>query len=187
MWKKIQYLISLIADLLQIVNFFGATPATVATVVCAAIGWMSNISAYYLAVGSIVVFASALYLSREFIVRVGTIPLNDGACIAYDELRGTLWGAAAERLRVDSTPDGIVDYIATGITLEIPVFGKFPPSTRLERISDRFIRSGSIEGGGQLLQLRDQHRSQIVDLTLRKRDLRKAIQHMRESGKEFAK
>lgn len=187
MCKKIQHAISLIADLLQIVSFLGLTPAAVVTAVCAAIGWLSNIPAYYLVVGSIVVFASVLYLSREFIVHIGTISLNDGARIAYEELRGTLWGNAAERLRVDSTPDGILDYMATGITLEIPVFGNFPPSARLERVPDRLIKSGTIEGGGRILQLRDQHRSQIIGLTLRKRDLRKAVRRMRESGKEFAK
>jgi hypothetical protein len=101
--------------------------------------------------------------------------------LAPQQLRGTLWAEAAERLRVDGTPEGILDYLATGLTLEIPVFGRYPPSTKLERIEPRAVKAGSIEGGATFLELRDQHRTRIVDLTVRKADLRKAIKHMRES------
>lgn len=183
MWKKIQHFISLTADLLQIGGFFGLTPAAIVTLVCAIIGWGSNIPAFYLVVGSILVFAASLYLTRELIIRIGAISLAEGARIAYEQLRGTLWGSAAERLRADSKPEGILDYIATGITLEIPVFGKYPPSAKLERVRDRELKSGSIERGASILQLRDQHSSQITDLTIRKSDLRKAISRMRESEK----
>jgi len=184
MWKQIQHFISLTADLIQIGGFFGLTPAAIVTLACATAGWGSNIPAFYLAVGSILVFAASLYLTRELIVRIGAISLSEGARIAYEQIKGTLWASAAERLRIDSTPEGILDYIATGITLEVPVFGKYPPSTKLERVKDRELKSGSIEGGASILQLRDQHHSVITDLTIRKSDLRKVIRQMKEAGKD---
>ena len=183
MWKRIQHFLSLMAALLRIGGFFGLTPAILVTFVCAAFGWLSNIPTFYLIVCALVVFALMLYITRALIIRIGAISLGEGARRAYEELRGTLWGNAAERLRVNSSPNGILDYIATGITLDIPVFGKFSPSTKLERIPSRMLKSGSIEDGGKVLQLRDQHQSQIIDLTVNKRDLQKAIRHMKESGK----
>lgn len=158
------------------------TPAVLAAVVSALIGWFSNTPPLYLTVGIVAVFASTIYLTRQLIVRIGATSLADGARIAYEQLRGSLWGSAAERLRVDSSPDGILDYIATGLTLEVPVFGKFPPSTVLERIPSSMVKSGTIESGARVLQLRDHHRSQITDLTIRKVDLRKAIRRMKEQG-----
>jgi hypothetical protein len=123
MWKKIQHFISLTADLLQIGGFFGLTSAVFVTLICAAAGWMSSIPSFYLIVGSIVVFAATLYLTRELIVRIGAISLAEGARIAYEQLRGTLWASAAERLRVDSTPEGILDYREIeGSTLHFPFF-----------------------------------------------------------------
>jgi hypothetical protein len=187
MWKRVQHILSLTADLLQIGGFFGLTPAAFVTLVCAIAGWASNIPVFYLVTGSILVFAASLYLTRELIVRIGAISLAEGARIAYEQLRGTLWASAAEKLRVNSTPEGILDYLGTGITLEIPVFGKYPPSTKFERVKLHELKSGSIEEGASVLQLRDQHRSQITDLTIRKADLRKAIHHMKESTKEYSR
>lgn len=181
MLKRVQHVLSLTADFLQIGGFLGLTPAALIILLLAVGGWASNIPVVYLVVGSIVFFAVLHYLMRQLIVRIGTISLAEGARIAYEELRGTLWGSAAEKLSVNSTPEGILDYLGTGITLEIPVFGKYPPSTKLERVKRYELESGSIEGGASVLQLRDQRCSQITNLTIRKADLRKAIRHMQES------
>ena len=115
MWKKVQHFLSLAADLLQIGGFFGLTPAALVTLACAIVGWVSEIPAFYLFVGIIGVFAASLYLTQELVVRIGAVPLSEGARIAYEQLRGTLWGEAAERLRVNSSPEGILDYMATEI------------------------------------------------------------------------
>lgn len=178
MLKKIQNAISLTADLLQIGGFLGLTPAVILTLVATVAG-VGQVPFSYLFGGAIVVFAASVYLTRALIVRVGTISLADGSRIAYEKLRGTLWADAAERLRVDSTPEGILNYMATGISLEIPVFGKYPPSTMLERVKDLDLNSGSIQEGGRVFLLRDQHQSRIIDLVVRKSDLRKVIRQMK--------
>jgi vacuolar-type H+-ATPase subunit I/STV1 len=185
MWVKIKSKLSLISDLLQIGGFLGFTPAIFVTTACTLIGLTKNISAYYLFFGAILIFAASAYLLREFNIRIGTISLTDASRQAYEELRGTLWGHAAEKLRVDHSPEGVLDYIGTGLTLEIPLFGKYPPSRRLEQVKLSDVKSGSIEGGASILQLRDQHKSKITDLTIRKSDLWKTIRKMKEAGKEF--
>ena len=98
MWKRVQRALSLTADFLQIGGFFGLTPAALVILLLAVGGWAPNIPVVYLVVGSIVVFAALHYLMRQLIVRIGTISLAEGARIAYEELRGTLWGSAAEKL-----------------------------------------------------------------------------------------
>ncbi len=185
MWQRFQHYLSLTADLIQIGGFFGLTPAALITLACAAIGWISQIPTFNLVVGLILVFAASLYLTRELIIRIGAIPLTEAARIAYEQLRGTLWGTAAERSRADSSPDGILDYMGTGLSLKIPIFGKFPPSTILERVPTNQLGSGSIEGGAKFLQLRDKHRTRITDLIVRKSSLRKAIREMKDSTKDF--
>jgi uncharacterized membrane protein len=109
MWKEAQHFLSLVADLLQIGGFFGFTPAALVTLACAIVGWASDSPAFYLFVGIVGVFAASLYLTQELVVRIGSVPLSEAARIAYEQLRGTLWGAAAERLRVDSSPEGSVE------------------------------------------------------------------------------
>lgn len=186
MWKRAQHYLSVMADFLQIGGFLGLTLAILSTLLTSILGWMAQVPVFYFLVASVVVFAGVLYLARQLILRIGTISLAEGARIAYEQLRGTLWATAAERLRVDSTPEGILNYLATGLTIEIPVFGKYPPSTRLERIKTSDLKSGSIEGGATVLQLTDHHHTQITDLTVRKKDIRKAICHMKVSPKAFS-
>lgn len=151
------------------------------------IGWMSDIPIFWVVIATPVAFAATLVLTQQLVPRIGMVSLAKGARIAYEQLRGTLWAEAASRLRVDGTPEGILDYLGTGLTAEIPVFGKYPPSTKLERIETRAVKTGTIEGGATYLELNDQHRTRIVDLTVRKSDLRKAIKHMRESTSAFSR
>lgn len=185
MWKLIKDILSFAATLIRIGGLLGLTPAILVTVACAASAWISSIPMFYLVIFSLTVFALMLCITRALIIKIGAISLGEGARRAYEELRGTLWADAAERLRVNSSPNGILDYIATGIAHDIPVFGKFSPSTRLEQIPSRTLKTGAIEDGGKVLRLRDQHQSQIVDLTVNKCDLRKAIRQMKESGKNL--
>jgi hypothetical protein len=181
MWKRIQNWLSIVADLLQISGFLGLTPATILSVVAVVAGW-GSVSIFWIVIATPVVFATTLFLTLQIAPRIGTLSLREGARRAYEELRGTLWATAAERLAVDKTPDGILDYLGTGISAEIPIFGKYPPSTRLERIKDFDLKAGSIARGATVLQLRDARRTEVVDLTIRKSDFRKAVKLMGEEA-----
>jgi hypothetical protein len=185
MSKSIKDHLSLLADLLQVVSFIGLTPAICLALVSMVFGYLAQIPVFYLVVGTAIVFVSVVYLSSAFILRVGTISLADAARIAYEQLRGTLWADAAERMRANSTPEGILDYLATGLSLHIAVYGTYGPSSKSEKIPETDLRSGSIEQGATTLQLRDNRNIFVKALTVRKRELRVAIRHMKESTVEF--
>jgi hypothetical protein len=113
----------------------------------------------------------------------GMIPLRDGAKRAYEQLRGTIWAEAAERLRAEKTPDGILDYIAVGIgDDQTPIYAKHPPSERLEPVTAFEMKTGWIRGGARFLQLRDDQKTVLTDLSIKRRDLAVAIKRMRDGG-----
>jgi hypothetical protein len=109
------------------------------------------------------------------------IPLDEASRRAYEQLRGTLWASAAERLNIQQTPEGIQEYIAQGIAGEIELFGTYLPSTKMERIRERDINAGNFTDGGQTLELRNQTRTIIKNVSVRRSDLKRAIAKMRET------
>lgn len=117
----------------------------------------------------------------------GMLPLSDAARKAYEQLRGTLWGEAAERLNPDKTPDGILDYIGMGIAAEVQVYAKHPPSTKLEPVSEVERKTGSIREGARMLRLRDERRTVLTDLSIKRRDLGVAIKKMKEDDPPHVK
>ena len=90
-------------------------------------------------------------------------------------------------MRVDKTPEGILDYMATGLAPHVTVFGVYPPSTKQELVPAQEVKRGSFEKGATILKLRNKQESVVTNLRVRRRDLRKAIKHMRESTAAFAR
>lgn len=113
----------------------------------------------------------------------GKVSLPIAARIAYEEARAhdTIWAHAAERLAVDKTPAGILDYFAGYIAGEAQVYGRRPPSTRTEPIVKLQAQSGTFSGGAQSLRLRDQVGTEYVDLQIARKDLRFIRKRMREA------
>ena len=187
MWKRLRDWLSVVADFLQVAGYFGWTPAAVVSLLAIIFGWLGQVAIFWIVIAPPIAFAATLVLTQRFAPRIGMISLSEGARVAYEQLRGTLWAEASERLRVNGTPEGILDYLATRLIAEIPVFGKYPPSTKLEKIEPRVLKSGSVEGGATFLELSDQHRTRIIELTVRRSELRNAIKHMRESTSAFSR
>jgi hypothetical protein len=103
MWKRLRDWLSLIADFLQLAGFLGWTPAAVVSLLAFVVGWITHVQTFWVIVATPVAFAASLALTHYFVPRLGTVTLKEGARIAYEQLRGTLWAEAAERLRVDGT------------------------------------------------------------------------------------
>jgi hypothetical protein len=181
MWEFAKRQLSLVADLLQVAGFFGISPATICSLAVVLIGSLGNFSFFYLGLVAVLVFVFVFCLTWRF----GSVSLSLGARQAYEKLRGTVWAEAAERLRIDSSPNGILDYVATAISLHAPIYGEYLPSTRLEKIPDRHTKSGSIKEGATVLQLNDQHKREVVGLRVKRSHLRGAIKHMSEGAKAF--
>lgn len=111
------------------------------------------------------------------------VALAVAARIAYEEARAhdTIWAHAAERLAVDKTPDGILDYVAGYIAGQAQLYGRRPPSTRLEPVAKLQAQSGKFYGGAKLLRLRDGVRTEFSDLHVSRKDLRAVRKQMRSA------
>ncbi|MFJ1258780.1 hypothetical protein [Cupriavidus sp. CuC1] len=113
------------------------------------------------------------------------VSLSDAARLAYEEARvnNTIWARAAERLAVNRTPGGILDYIAGYFACEVQLYGRRPPSQRLEAV-DRFqAKHGTFRGGARNLYLRDQSKTEFSDLQVSRKDLKTVRELMRNALK----
>ena len=88
-------------------------------------------------------------------------------------------------MRAEQTAEGILDYLATGLSLHVTIYGTYGPSTKIEKLPESDIRMGHIENGATALVLRDNRNLVVENLHVRKRELWAAIRHMRESTAEF--
>ncbi len=110
----------------------------------------------------------------------GKISLFEGARLAYERLKGTLWSNAAERLSLPrNSPEGILDYMAVALSQDSPIYGRRPPSTQLERIDEREFKRGTITGGGKVLGQYGESSPAYLDLAIERRELRRAIKRMK--------
>jgi hypothetical protein len=113
------------------------------------------------------------------------MPLQKAARIAYEEARasGSVWAHAAERLAVNKTPEGILDYFAAYFAGEVPLFGKRPPSTREEVIDQLQAKHGVFSDGAKTLTLRDKSRTSFIDLRVEKKNLAQMVEAVRQGLK----
>ncbi|CAG9170407.1 hypothetical protein [Cupriavidus pinatubonensis] len=175
---------------------FWALIVSVVTLAQALGGWQSQgaamlliIFALVLLIGSSVVWLGLPETMRWTSTAVKSLTLGRSvalpiaARIAYEEARAhdTIWAHAAERLAVDKTPDGILDYVAGYIAGEAQIYGRRPPSTRLEPIAKVQAQSGTFYGGAKILRLRDGTRTEYSHLQVSRKDLRIVRRQMREA------
>jgi len=111
----------------------------------------------------------------------GKLALPDAARIAYEAARKnkTLWAEAAERLGVDNTPAGILDYVATYFGMHVPIIGKRPPSTVDEMIDMKQAGKGTFEGGATRLEMNDGH-TVFTDLRVCAKDVKLVVKKLSE-------
>lgn len=149
----------------------------VASIALASYAYLKNLQPAY-----ILVTVVALFLLGYFTRAFGHISLTEGSRKAYTDLRGTIWGTAAERLNADQTPEGILNYMAIALTDKLPVFGKFPPSDKLELIDHKEFTRGSTLGGGSIVKRFGQQHPHITELTISKFELYRAIRSMKKQS-----
>lgn len=111
----------------------------------------------------------------------GKLALRDAARIAYEAARkhGTAWAHAAEKMGVDKSPAGVLDYVATYFGMHVPLVGKRPPSTLDETIDIRTGPKGSFEGGAERLEMDDEH-TVFTDLRVKAKDVKTVVAKMSE-------
>lgn len=111
----------------------------------------------------------------------GNLALHDAARVAYEAARknDTLWAHAAEKLGVDKSPAGILDYVATYFVMHVPIVGKRPPSTVDETIDMKQAGRGTFEGGAMRLEMSDGHTA-FIDLRVKSSDVKLVVAKMSE-------
>jgi len=103
----------------------------------------------------------------------GQVPLPVAARLAYEAARRerTVWADAAEKLSVDTSPEAVLDYVATYFGMHVPITGQRAPSTLDEVINPDTARKGSFEGGAQQLVM-DDNRTIYTQLRVSAGDVR---------------
>ena len=81
----------------------------------------------------------------------------------------------------------MLDEVATAISMEVPVFGKEPPSLALEPISERTFKQGAILDGGRTLRKYNAEHPAYVELAIRRSDQRKALKQIEKNWNDLEK
>jgi hypothetical protein len=107
------------------------------------------------------------------------MPLSEAAQIAYEELRACGNSAHVTMAERDSTAttEEILQYFSIAISKEVNVFGKHPPSTKLERLDRSEIdRKGILCDGGDTFKYYAQDKAKYVDIAIKRVDLESVIE-----------
>lgn len=109
------------------------------------------------------------------------IPLSDAARQAYQEARriGSIVADAAERLGPDKSPDGVINYMAAYIALNVPVWGARLPSTRREQIDPARARTGAFRDGATTFRPRGNPDAIYTDLCIERKDMARVMDDVR--------
>lgn len=109
------------------------------------------------------------------------MPLLEAARAAYEELRACGNSFHVKMAEQDSTatPEKILEYFSIAISLEVDVFGKHQPSTRLEKIDRNEYKSGMFSDGGNTFKYYGQDKAKYVDNAIKRTDLEPAIEKLK--------
>ena len=144
------------------------------------VGAVSGVQWFWILVSVPISAVAALWLATLIGDKIGIIPLPVAAARAFDELEGTLWTEMA--LHSESTAEGRLRWMATGLSRHAPILGRIPPSQRLIVISQQELGRGHIAEGAASLHRYGDPNARYENLSMRKRDLRVAIEEMSENG-----
>ena len=112
------------------------------------------------------------------------ISLKEGATRAYEQLKGTTWGLAAERLHANGTnttkAEGILQYMATGLEQKgLPIYGKEPPSRQLYEINRQEFKRGIFIEEATKFKYHGANDAKYFDLQVNDGELAKVIETMK--------
>ena len=111
------------------------------------------------------------------------IPMPEAAARAYGELRanGSSWAKAADTFAAQGIPETV--YFAGALSVEIPIYGKHPPSRNYEVIDPKEFKRGLFKDDGASFHYHRVHNPQFIEIAVKNGDLTGAIERMREKQK----
>jgi hypothetical protein len=120
-----------------------------------------------------------LHIPRwAFLWPFGMISLHEASRIVYEEVRVGYWGGAAEAF--GGSPDGVLDYLSIPISERTTIYGRRPPSTKMESIPRAHIKAGKFVNGAKSHARRDDMITiEYVDLSIKRSAIRGIIHSMK--------
>lgn len=107
------------------------------------------------------------------------VPLETASRIAYEQLEGTVWAAAAERMHDKPSRTNTLDYMGQLLVNELEVFGTKPPSTVFRQIGADRLRRSAITDECQTLKSNDNKEPDWVNLAVKRVAFKRRLKELR--------
>lgn len=107
------------------------------------------------------------------------MPLETASRIAYEQLEGTVWAAAAERMHDKPSPTNTLDYMGQLLANELEVFGTKPPSTVFRQISADRLKRGAVTDECKTLKSNDNQEPDWVNLAVKRIAFKRRVKELR--------
>jgi hypothetical protein len=103
--------------------------------------------------------------------------LETASRIAYEQLDGTVWAAAAERMH--DKPMNTLDYMGQLLINELKVFGTKPPSTVFRQISADRLKRSAVTDQCKTLRSTDNKEPDWVNLAVKRIAFKRRVKELR--------
>lgn len=108
------------------------------------------------------------------------LSMPEAAQKVYEKLRELGDSAHVKMADMEATPEECLNHMATAISNHVDIWGKHPPSSKLEVIPNRHLMSGAFEDCGDKLVFIGSNKASFIDCCIKRRDLNKAIEKLGE-------
>lgn len=127
----------------------------------------------------LLVLALLAYKARHSFIY---LPLEVAARKAYEQLDGTVWTMAAERMHDKPSVANTLDYMGQLLINGdegVALFGNKPPSTVFKQIDNQLLKRSSVEGKCTKLQSNDPKEPPWTNLQVQRRALKRRVKEMK--------
>jgi hypothetical protein len=127
----------------------------------------------------LLVLALLAYKARH---RFIYLPLDVAAREAYEQLDGTVWTAAAERMHDKPSVENTLDYMGQLLINGndgVALFGNKPPSTIFKQIDSKLLKRSSVKDKCTWLKSSDSKEPPWTNLQVERRALRRRVKDMK--------
>lgn len=174
--------LSSLKDLFGLISNIHAAWPTLLLVVAFVVPYMVAIPPIaFISLGILVLLVLALlaYKAQHSFIY---LPLEDAARKAYEQLDGTVWTMAAERMHDKPSVANTLDYMGQLLINGdegVALFGNKPPSTVFKQIDNGLLKRSYVAGKCTKLQSNDPKEPPWTNLQVERRALKRRIKEMK--------
>ena len=107
------------------------------------------------------------------------MPLAAAARNAYEQLEGTIWATAAERMHDIPSPTNTLDYMGQLLINEMEVFGTKPPSTVFRQIDEMRLKRGAVKDDCKTLKSSDNMEPDWTSLAVKRAAFKRRVKQLK--------